>query len=277
MINYLKYFYTISKIFGLYFFLISSSFASSAGKVFGKVTDSDSNEPLIGVNVVIKSTGQGASTDIEGEFYLIGVAPGKYDVVFSYIGYAPLTVKDLLVRADLTSELDVKIKVEAIEGTEVEVFADRLMVQKDITFTRKLITEEDFVNTPGFESSADVFRMQAGAITDVQPIRLDMGDGQQLQVRDESLKNVHVRGGRGGEILYMVDGMPVTHPLYGGRSVLDLNVSDVSQVEILTGFSPYAIEFVLELDIRVIKPNIANAPIIEFLIVSFIVLNFSEL
>ena len=33
----------------------------------------------------------------------------------------------------------------------------------------------------------------------------------------------------------MVDGMPVTHPLYGGRSVLDLNVSDVSQVEILTG------------------------------------------
>jgi len=233
--NYLKYFYTVSRVFGLYFFLISSSFASSAGKIFGKVTDSDSNEPLIGVNVVIKSTGQGASTDVEGEFYLIGVAPGKYDVVFSYIGYAPLTVKDLLVRADLTSELDVKIKVEAIEGTEVEVFADRLMVQKDITFTRKLITEEDFVNIPGFESSADVFRMQAGAITDVQPIRLDMGDGQQLQVRDESLKNVHVRGGRGGEILYMVDGMPVTHPLYGGRSVLDLNVSDVSQVEILTG------------------------------------------
>ena len=31
------------------------------------------NEPLAGVNVLIKNTGQGASTDIEGEFYLIGV------------------------------------------------------------------------------------------------------------------------------------------------------------------------------------------------------------
>ena len=218
------------------FFILSSSIiAGNTGKIFGKVTDEETNEPLAGVNVVIKNTGQGASTDIEGEFYLIGVPPGKYDIMISYIGYASLTIKDVLVRADLTSDLNIKIKVEAIEGAEVEVIADRLMVQKDITFTRKLVTEEDFANIPGFESSGDVFRMQAGAITDVQPIRLDMGDGQQLQVRDESLKNVHVRGGRGGEILYMVDGMPVTHPLYGGRSVLDLNVSDVSQVEILTG------------------------------------------
>ena len=85
--------------------------------------------------------------------------------MISYIGYASLTVKDVLVRADLTSDLNIKIEVEAIEGAEVEVIADRLMVQKDITFTRKLGTEEDFANIPGFESSGDVFRMQAGAIS----------------------------------------------------------------------------------------------------------------
>ena len=34
---------------------------------------------------------------------------------------------------------------------------------------------------------------------------------------------------------YIVDGMPVTHPLYGGREVLDLNIQDVEQVELLTG------------------------------------------
>ncbi len=235
LINLLKVHKKILKISFVSILLISSMFAGNTGKIFGKVTDSKTNEALAGVNVIIKSTGQGVSTDSEGEFFLIGVPPGNYDIMVSYIGYAPLTIKNLLVRADLTSELDIKIEVEAIKGTEVEVIADRLMVQKDITFTRKLVTEEDFVNIPGFESSGDIFRTQAGAITDVQPIRLDMGDGQQLQVRDESLKNVHVRGGRGGEILYMVDGMPVTHPLYGGRSVLDLNVSDVSQVEILTG------------------------------------------
>ena len=222
-------------LFTILFMSKSLIYAGNTGKIFGKVIDEDTGEPLIGVNVVIKGIGQGASTDEQGEFYLIGVPPGNYNIEFSYIGYAPLTVKGLLVRVDLTSTLNVNIKVEAIEGDEIEVVADRLMVQKDITFTRRLATEEDFVNVPGMESSADVFRMQAGAITDIQPVRLNLDNGQQLQVRDESLKNIHVRGGRGGEILYMVDGMPVTHPLYGGRSVLDLNVSDVSQVEILSG------------------------------------------
>ena len=101
MLNiYFKYFYTVGRNFGLCLFLISSIFASNAGKIFGKVTDSDTNEPLIGVNVVIKSTGQGASTDVEGEFYLIGVLPGKYDVVFSYIGsvsYTHLTLPTILL------------------------------------------------------------------------------------------------------------------------------------------------------------------------------------
>ena len=64
---------------------------------------------------------------------------------------------------------------------------------------------------------------------------LMLSDGTQLQVRDESLQDVHIRGGRGGEILYMVDGMPMTHPIYGGRSVMDLNLVDVQSVELLTG------------------------------------------
>ena len=120
------------KIFKIFFIAILSFsllFAGNTGKIFGKITDSKTNEALAGVNVIIKSTGQGVSTDAEGEFYLIGVPPGNYDIMVSYIGYAPLTIKDLLVRADLTSDLDIKIEVEAIKGTEVEVIADRLMVQ----------------------------------------------------------------------------------------------------------------------------------------------------
>ena len=189
---------------------------------------------MTGVNVVIKNNGQGASTDIEGEFYLIGYLR-KYDILISYIGYAPLTIKDVLVRADLTSDLDIKIKVEAIEGAEVEVIADRLMVQKDITFTRKLVTEEDFANIPGFESQEMFLECKLELLLMFSQSGLIWVMVNSFKLEMKALKNVHVRGGRGGEILYMVDGMPVTHPLYGGRSVLDLNVSDVSQVEILTG------------------------------------------
>jgi outer membrane receptor protein involved in Fe transport len=80
-----------------------------------------------------------------------------------------------------------------------------------------------------------MFKMQAGAISNIAPQDVQLSSGVRLEVRDESLKDVHIRGGRGGEVLYMVDGVPVTHPLYGGRSVLDLNVNDVDEVELLTG------------------------------------------
>ena len=43
------------------FFILSNSIiAGNAGKIFGKVTDEETNEPLAGVNVVIKNNGQGA-------------------------------------------------------------------------------------------------------------------------------------------------------------------------------------------------------------------------
>ena len=90
-------------LFTILFMSKSLIYAGNTGKIFGKVIDEDTSEPLIGVNVVIKGIGQGASTDEQGEFYLIGVPPGNYNIEFSYIGYAPLTVKDLLVRVDLTS------------------------------------------------------------------------------------------------------------------------------------------------------------------------------
>ncbi len=77
--------------------------------------------------------------------------------------------------------------------------------------------------------------MTGGTILSATPPTLKLADGTQVQVRDQSLKDVHIRGGRGGEILYMVDGMPVTHPIYGGRSVVDLNLVDVESVELLTG------------------------------------------
>ena len=96
-------------LFTILFMSKSLIYAGNTGKIFGKVIDEDTGEPLIGVNVVIKGIGQGASTDEQGEFYLIGVPPGNYNIEFSYIGYAPLTVKDLLVRVDLTSTLNVNI------------------------------------------------------------------------------------------------------------------------------------------------------------------------
>src|SRR5690606_3728211 len=53
--------------------------------VTGKVVDS-SGEPLIGVSILIKGTGTGTTTDLEGNFALD--VPENSTLIFSYIGFA---------------------------------------------------------------------------------------------------------------------------------------------------------------------------------------------
>lgn len=225
----------VFSILAMLLFCVAIPAAATTGKISGTVRDKQTGEPLAGANVVLPGTHLGAATAPDGYFYIIGVPPGKYEVKVLYIGYHTLTITDVFIRVGLTTKLEVKLDPEALEGSQVTIVAEREIIQKDVTSTRRVVTSEDIGLTPGMESVSDVLGLMPGVTLDSRPLRLTLGDGSQLQVRDESLKNVHIRGGRGGEILYMVDGMPVTHPIYGGRDVLDLNVEDVDQIELLTG------------------------------------------
>ena len=209
--------------------------AQSTGKIAGTVRDRQTGEALPGANVVVKGTTLGAASDEDGFYYILRVPPGTFELQVSLVGYRQTTVRSVRVLADLTTEINLQLEQASVEMGEVVVVAEQKMVQKDVTSTRRLISRETIMETPGLESTLDIFKLQAGAILSSVPQTLKLADGSQLQVRDESLKDIHVRGGRGGEILYVVDGMPVTHPIYGGRSVVDLNIVDVESFELLTG------------------------------------------
>ena len=216
-------------------FLSWGALADEKGKIAGTIRDKRTHEPLVGANVVVVGTNLGAVTDDKGYYYVLRITPGKYDVRISLIGYKTLNVRDVIVKTDLTTEVSMQLEETTIQAAEVTVFAEQKMVQKDITSTRRTVSRETMKETPGIESATDIFKLQGGSVLSSVPQAIRLADGSQLQVRDESLKDIHVRGGRGGEILYLIDGMPVTHPIYGGRSVIDLNVSDVENVELLTG------------------------------------------
>ncbi|MBM4160361.1 MAG: TonB-dependent receptor [Ignavibacteria bacterium] len=209
--------------------------AQSTGKIAGTVRDKQTGEALVGANIIVKGTTLGAASDENGFYYILRVPPGTFELQFSMVGYRITTVRGVRVQIDLTSEINVQLEQKSVEMGEVVVVAEQKMVQKDVTSTRRLVSRENIRETPGLEYTTDIFKLQAGTILSSVPQTLKLADGTQLQVRDESLKDIHIRGGRGGEILYMVDGMPVTHPIYGGRSVVDLNVVDVESVELLTG------------------------------------------
>lgn len=188
--------------------LTSTALAGVTGKVVGFVTD-DQGEPLPGVNVVVVGETRGAATDFNGEYAILGVAPGNYTLQFSSLGYSTLLVENINVSVDLSTHHDAVLVMSAIEGETVTIVAERAMVQVDQTFSASYVSAKDLAVMPVTELS-QVVDIQAGVV-----------DG-------------HFRGGRGGEVLYLVDGIAVTD-VYDGSKGVDVQVSMVQELQVISG------------------------------------------
>ncbi|MEZ4701308.1 MAG: TonB-dependent receptor [Rhodothermales bacterium] len=112
-------------LFGL-LLLIAAPAAAQKGAIAGVVVDTETGETLIGANVLIDGTMNGATTDFDGHYEIKGIDAGRYTVVFSYIGYSPVTVTDVEVIAGQTVRLDMTLSAETIGLDEVVVEARAL-------------------------------------------------------------------------------------------------------------------------------------------------------
>lgn len=65
---------------------VTQAHAQTTGKIAGIVIDVDSRTGLPGVNVFIEGTTQGTATNMDGEYVIIGVPPGTYTLIASFIG-----------------------------------------------------------------------------------------------------------------------------------------------------------------------------------------------
>ena len=72
---------------------------AQTGVICGTVTDAKFKEPLIGATVSIEGTTMGAITDMDGNFRLENIQPGKYALIASYVSYQAKTIKDISVVA----------------------------------------------------------------------------------------------------------------------------------------------------------------------------------
>ncbi|ADR22292.1 hypothetical protein MATR_00660 [Marivirga tractuosa] len=96
--------------------LISSAMlAAQSITISGKVTDFNSGEDLPGVNVLLKGSSTGVTTDLYGE-YSIKVPSLKGILVFSYIG---MEKKEVLIKG--RSVIDVQLKADVAQLSEVVV------------------------------------------------------------------------------------------------------------------------------------------------------------
>ena len=189
------------------------SFAGTTGKLAGRVTAKESGEPLIGANVMIDGTILGAATDLDGNFYILQIPPGTYSIRFSMIGYQSLVINDVRMMVDLTTKANGALSESAVGLEEVVVQAERAMIQTDVTYSQANISSEEVDMLP-VEEFEDVLALQAGVV---------MTGGE-----------IHVRGGRGGEISYMIDGISVTDPYNSGMAV-EIENNAIQELQFISG------------------------------------------
>ncbi len=196
---------------GLWLFMVISSavFAGTTGKIAGRVTDAETGDPIIGAAVQIEGTTQGAAADINGDFFILNVAPGQVDVRVTAIGYGTETVRGLRIITDQTSTVNFALNVEAITTGEVVITAERKLIEADRTFATSTVGASDIQALP-VTNLGQVVDIQAGVV-----------DG-------------HFRGGRTNEVMYLVDGISVTDA-YDNSQGTQIDNKVVQELQVISG------------------------------------------
>ncbi|MCU0645667.1 MAG: carboxypeptidase-like regulatory domain-containing protein, partial [bacterium] len=183
--------------------------AQNVGKIAGAVVEAKTGNPLPGANIVIVGTTLGAAADANGEYYILNVPPGKYELRASMIGYEKMKIVDVIVNVGRTTKIDFKLAEDVLEMGEIVVQAVRPDVERDKTSTSSIVRFDDVQQLPGIRNISDVINLAADVI-----------DG-------------HFRGGREGEEYYTLQGMGIINPL-DRSSAFQPIMSGVEEVEVIT-------------------------------------------
>ena len=165
--------------------------AGTTGKISGRVTET-TGDPLPGANVVIDIDGvkRAGITDENGEYFIINIPPGTYDIETVMMGYSKSVRTGVIVNVDHTTTVNFDMQEEALQLGEMIVVAERPPVEHDKTESKSVITAEEIESLPIVREMSDFVELQAGVTPD----------------EEES-----VRGGNFWETAYMVDGVRVVN------------------------------------------------------------------
>ena len=204
-------------------FLVGS-FASAQQSVSGTVAD-PSGVPLPGVNVVIKGTNTGASTDFDGNF---SIQAAETDVlIFSFVGF-----KDQEATVGNNTSFSISLEEEAS-------FLDEIIVTGYGTQTRREVTasivrvDSETIERVAAGSSIDAIKGQVAGV-DITSQGGRPGQSPQVQIRGRRSISAS------NDPLYVVDGIPVTSSVDGG-AIFDIAPQDIESMEILKDAAATAI------------------------------------
>lgn len=220
---------------------------SQVGTLRGTVLDGDTQQPLIGVNVMLMGTQRGAATDTLGNYLIENVPVGAYTMRFSYMGYETKTIPDVIVKSSKINYVNTELSWDVLQGEQITVTTSYFEAADDAPVSLQLLNREEVRRSPG--SREDVSRMLQN-MAGVNPSSDDRND-------------LIVRGGSPTEVLYMIDDIEVPNPNHFGTQgatggpVSMVNNEFIENVKFMAGGFPadYAHKVSAVIDIQFREGN----------------------
>ncbi len=196
--------------------------AAATGKIKGVITEKNTGEPVFGASVMVLGTVRGDMTDANGKYLITQVEPGSYTLKITHVHYAEVNVTDVEVKSDQTKEVLVQMQEKATELDKIVVRAERDPLNISEVSSQVTMTAEE-INVQPVTTVQDLLKQMTGVVT-----------GREGEI--------FIRGGRAGEVSYILDGVPIDDPLAGvGQAGANLSLVSGSIQELTVikdGFDP---------------------------------------
>ncbi|HEY2806517.1 MAG TPA: carboxypeptidase regulatory-like domain-containing protein [Gemmatimonadales bacterium] len=160
----------------------------TTGKIEGTVRD-QAGTPIPGATVLVVGSAYSSTSNEQGYYFINNVAAGVMTVRAQFIGYAPSEVRNVRVLAGQTMTVNVNLEQRAVIVGDITVTVEANPIVPRDQVSSKPIVAGDLIQELPADNVQQVLRLQPGVV--------------------ESDRGLSIRGGRIGEAIIYVDGVPV--------------------------------------------------------------------
>ncbi len=209
-------------------FLFLLSATAQKGIIKGRVYNEISNEPIPFANVAIQNSANGAVTDIDGNYQIINLEPGLYNVQTSYVGFEPKTIFEVEVLAQQPTNLNIGLAENSTKLETVEITTDVFERNIESPVSLQQIGTNEIQRNPG--GNRDISRA----------LQVLPGVSSSLSFRNDII----IRGGAPNENRFYLDGVEVPNINHfatqgsSGGPVGIINVNFIKSVDFYSGAFP---------------------------------------
>jgi len=195
-------------------------FEANAQTISGTIKDANTNERLIGVNIILNN-GNGTATDFDGNYQIL-VKEGEQQITFKFIGYEEV-LKTISLNKNEVTTLDIVLVPSSEQLSTVVVSAGRFEQKiEEITVSMEVIKPSLIENKNTTDIQTVMDQIPGVNITDGQA-NIRGGSGWSF--------------GAGTRVLVMVDDMPLISGDAGQVQWKLIATENINQVEVIKGAS----------------------------------------